>query len=88
MKELLRREVSDKYGVVMGEVGTGKSTAVRDAIMALEEPKGVVYFSCPTVLQDFGSKLAAAVGFYFVFWMILFVGRKSLWPAIGWFGML
>jgi hypothetical protein len=78
LKVLLRPEESDKYGVVIGEHGTGKSTAVRDAIMELEEPKGVVYFSCPEVLKDFGQDMAAAVGYKFVAWDFIGGWRRRL----------
>jgi hypothetical protein len=78
LKVLLRPEESDKYGVVIGEHGTGKSTAVRDTIMELEEPKGAVYFSSPNVLKDFGQDMAAAVGYKFVFWDIVGGWRRRL----------
>ena len=60
---LLRPEFADDYVVVVGETGTGKSTAVRQAVRQLPWPKGVVYFDAPELLPKFGTHLAAAIGF-------------------------
>ena len=62
LEALLQPDESDNYAVVIGEHGTGKSTAVRDTIVALEDPKGVVYVSTPNVVAHFGTELAKAVG--------------------------
>ena len=60
---LLRPEVAREYVVVVGETGTGKSTAVRQAVRQLPWPKGVVYFDAPELLPKFGMRLAKTVGF-------------------------
>merc|ERR1711916_98932 len=78
LKALLQPERSDNYAVVIGETGTGKSTAVRDAIVALEDPKGVVYVSTPDVVSHFGTELAKAVGYNFVFWDVIGGFRRRL----------
>ncbi len=73
LQVLLRSEDFEKRGVAIGEIGTGKSTAMRNAIMDLEEPKGMAYFSCPNMLKHFGKDMAAAVRYKFVVWDV--VGR-------------
>ena len=78
LKALLQPDESDNYAVVIGEHGTGKSTAVRDTIVALEDPKGVVYVSTPDVVSDFGTELAKAVGYNFVFWDVIGGFRRRL----------
>jgi hypothetical protein len=61
---LLRPSATDQYALVVGESGTGKSTAVRAAVRGLPAPKGVVYFSAPERVALFSNELAAAVGFF------------------------
>jgi len=60
---LLRSEFSDKYGLVCGEHGTGKSTAVRKAARKLhaDGANGVVYFSVDEV-SNFTADLASVIG--------------------------
>lgn len=60
---LLRPDKHAQHAVIAGAVGTGKSTAVRKAILQLEEPKGAVYFLPPTMLFGFSSALANALGY-------------------------
>ena len=60
---LLRLDATREYVVIVGETGTGKSTAVRQAVRALPAPKGVVYFDAPELLPKFGLKLARAVSY-------------------------
>eukprot|EP00732_Lithocolla_globosa_P002774 Lithocolla_globosa_v1_NODE_1945_length_2247_cov_4.583485.p1 type:complete len:419 gc:universal NODE_1945_length_2247_cov_4.583485:393-1649(+) len=56
--------VSTSYCVVVGETGVGKSTAVRQSIRGIPEPKGVVYFDTPPVsLEMFSINLGKTVGF-------------------------
>jgi hypothetical protein len=62
--QLLRPDEKAQYAVIVGAVGAGKSTAVRKAILELEEPKGAVYFLPPTLLIGFSSALANALGYY------------------------
>ena len=62
--KLLRPDAKTQYAVIVGAAGTGKSTAVRKAIVDLEAPKGAVYFLPPTLLIGFSSALANALGFY------------------------
>jgi hypothetical protein len=59
LQSLLRPESSNKYAIIIGENGT----AVRQAVRSLEYPYGVVYFSAPELIADFGSCLGRAVGF-------------------------
>ena len=65
--ELLRPATTATYALVVGESGTGKSTAVRAAVRALPSPKGVVYFSAPERVARFSDELANAVGFFVPF---------------------
>lgn len=58
---LLRPNKTRQYAIVVGESGTGKSTAVREAVRSLPSPKGVVYFSAPELVASFSVQLAAAV---------------------------
>ena len=60
-----------KYGAIVGACGTGKSTAVRQAIRALaaeskntSKDVGVVYFTTPSAMCDFSAQLARVVGYY------------------------
>ena len=78
LEALLQPDESDNYAVVIGEHGTGKSTAVRDTIVALEDPKGVVYVSTPNVVAHFGTELAKAVGYNFVFWDVIGGFRRQM----------
>jgi hypothetical protein len=59
---LLRPAATAQYALVVGESGTGKSTAVRDVIRALPTPKGAIYFTAPELVESFSSELARAVG--------------------------
>jgi ABC-type oligopeptide transport system ATPase subunit len=63
LSALLHPAVARDYTVIVGENGTGKSTAVRQAVRALGVPKGVVYFDAPELLPEFSSRLAETVGF-------------------------
>jgi hypothetical protein len=63
LSALLHPPVARDYTVIVGENGTGKSTAVRQAVRALGVPKGVVYFDAPELLPEFSSRLAESVGF-------------------------
>ena len=60
---LLRPNKTRQYALVVGESGTGKSTAVREAVRSLPSPKGVVYFSATELVASFSVELAAAVGY-------------------------
>jgi len=72
LQEILQPKTSAAYYVIVGESGTGKSTAVREAVTSLpyqpqnkKEPKvrGVVYFSAPELPQKFSVLLAETVGY-------------------------
>ena len=63
LKALLRPEATSQYALVVGESGTGKSTAVRNAVRSLPSPKGAIYFSTPVLVASFSSNLARAVGY-------------------------
>jgi hypothetical protein len=60
---LLHPASTDHYALVVGESGTGKSTAVRDAVRALPWPKGALYFSAPEIVTSFSGELARAVDY-------------------------
>ena len=61
---LLHPQTSDSYCVVHGENGTGKSTAVRQTIASLEDPKGVIYMMTPPCgASQFVPHIARAVGY-------------------------
>eukprot|EP00981_Chlorochromonas_danica_P004702 scaffold946_cov171-Ochromonas_danica.AAC.2 len=59
---ILKPEEIDLYAVVVGERGSGKSTAVRKVIASLGEPRGVVYFNTPHNPRDFSVQLAKTIG--------------------------
>jgi hypothetical protein len=63
LQSLLRPDISKQYAVVVGENGTGKSTAVRQAIRSLPDPKGVIYFLTSDSVTSFSTELAQAVGY-------------------------
>lgn len=67
LSELLRPVSTATYALIVGESGTGKSTAVRAAVRALPLPKGVIYFSAPERVALFSDELANAVGFFVPF---------------------
>ena len=60
---ILQPQESKSYVVIVGENGTGKTTAVRQALFALDFPKGVAYFNCPIVADEFSISLARLIGF-------------------------
>ena len=62
---LLRPQASKQYVLVVGESGTGKSTAVRSALRSLPWPSGAVYYSCPALASSsFSAGLASACGYF------------------------
>jgi ABC-type cobalamin/Fe3+-siderophores transport system ATPase subunit len=63
IKALIRPASSSQYGVIIGENGSGKSTAVLGAIQELKEPKNVVYFHAPELTATFSEQLARSVGY-------------------------
>ena len=48
-----------KYVLIEGATGTGKSTAVRQAVSGMQ---GAVYFMCPADAAEFSQKLCQAIG--------------------------
>ena len=60
---ILQPSKSNSYVVIVGEKGTGKTTAVRQALTALERPRGAVYIDCPETADDFSVYLAELIGF-------------------------
>ena len=60
---ILQPQKSKSYVVIVGENGTGKTTAVRQALSASKSPKGAVYFNCPIAVDKFSIKLASLVEF-------------------------
>jgi len=61
LKGFLRPQNMDTYGIVLGPHGSGKSTAIREALRS-SGPQGAVYFMAPTSEEDTGclSKLLDA----------------------------
>ena len=59
---LLRPNATKQYALIMGQSGTGKSTAFRAAVRSLPHPKRAVY-SAPELLTSFSSGLARATGY-------------------------
>ena len=45
---ILHPNATDQYFVILGEKGVGKSTAVRQTIKQLEDPRGVIYIMAPS----------------------------------------
>ena len=45
---ILQPDHSQQYFVILGEKGVGKSTAVRQTIKQLEDPRGVIYIMAPS----------------------------------------
>ena len=60
---ILQPKKSKSYVVIVGENGTGKTTAVKRELFALDIPKGAVYFNCPIAAGQFSIKLASLVEF-------------------------
>jgi energy-coupling factor transporter ATP-binding protein EcfA2 len=57
LKKVLHPEKTRQYAVIVGENGTGKSTAVRQVLSSLEFPKGSVYINCPADHKEFSREL-------------------------------
>ena len=66
---ILRPSIVNKYAIIVGPGGTGKSTAVRKVVHALIAEgaggagAGVAHFSTRELLADFSQDLARAVGY-------------------------
>jgi hypothetical protein len=56
-------DLSASYVLIMGEHGTGKSTAVRRVVRNKRGINGAIYVNAPRDLTTFGSRLASSVGF-------------------------
>ncbi|RHZ60327.1 hypothetical protein Glove_355g68 [Diversispora epigaea] len=56
--QILQDFSGGNYYLIMGEHGTGKSTLIRNTILKLKEPKGVVHFECPSEMNNFTKELA------------------------------
>ena len=69
LASILCPSVVDKYAVIVGPSGTGKSTSVRKVVRALIAEgeggagAGVVYFTTRELLADFSQDLAKVVGY-------------------------
>ena len=59
---ILHPENIKEYAVIVGENGTGKSTAVRQVMAKLKHPRGTVYFNTPVNPQQFSLVLANLIG--------------------------
>jgi len=74
--------VSNQYVLVVGESGTGKSTAVRNAVRELLRSPGaagVLYFSAPEIAGSFSRNLAPVLGYFRPF--------DPLVSFMSWFGV-
>jgi KaiC/GvpD/RAD55 family RecA-like ATPase len=63
LAELFFRPGRAGYVLIMGEHGTGKSTAVRRVVRNREGINGAVYVNVPDDLKKFGDAVSEAVGF-------------------------
>ena len=64
LTRMLRPERDSKYVAVVGRTSTGKSTALRKAILEIpQRPKGAVYLHVQESLYCFCADLEAAVGY-------------------------
>jgi hypothetical protein len=70
LESILRPSVVDKYKVIVGPCGTGKSTSVRKVIRALIAKgagagagAGIVYFTTTELITDFSRNLGKSVRF-------------------------
>ena len=54
--ELLHPASSEQYAVIVGGTGTGKSTAVRQALQSLKKPVGALYFMTPETIDTFSTE--------------------------------
>jgi hypothetical protein len=73
---------SNQYVLVVGESGTGKSTAVRNAVRELLRSPGaagVLYFSAPEIAESFSRNLAPVLGYFRPF--------DPLVSFMSWFGV-
>eukprot|EP01038_Epipyxis_sp_PR26KG_P004038 gene4038-5777_t len=59
LKLILQPTFSRSYVVIVGQIGIGKSTAIRKAMTSLEVVKGSVYFDCSDISVD----IASTIGF-------------------------
>ncbi|CAG8532037.1 11459_t:CDS:2 [Scutellospora calospora] len=57
LKEILQLSFQ-KYFLISGEHGTGKTTLVQNVILNLQEPKGVIHFECPSDVKEFAKNLS------------------------------
>jgi len=60
LKAILYPTETEHYAVIVGENGTGKSTAVRQVLASSEGPKGV-YFNCPPNHKRFSIELSRLI---------------------------
>jgi hypothetical protein len=62
-KTLFLQPSEDTYFLIVGETGTGKTTAILDAVSDLKVPRGVVYFMAPAFPDHFVSNLARKLNY-------------------------
>ena len=60
---LLRPKHFWHYAVVVGEYGSGKTVAIKQALSALDGVKGAVYFNCPSPANFFSANLLEVLGY-------------------------
>lgn len=61
LKEIIYPTFSDHYAVIVGEIGCGKSTAIRQCIRECGD--GIIYINCPAEPKLFSIKLAKTIGY-------------------------
>ena len=62
---ILQPDHSKQYFVILGKKGVGKSTAVRQAIKQLEDPRGVIYIMAPSADSSaFVARLAETTKYH------------------------
>ncbi|CAG8852241.1 38157_t:CDS:2, partial [Gigaspora margarita] len=57
LKKILQLSLN-RYFLIVGEHGTGKTTLVQNTILNLQVPKGVVHFECPSNAKEFANNLS------------------------------
>ena len=60
---LLHPSTSKEYAVIVGENGTGKSTAVRQVLSGLKVPRGALYINCPVDPVLFSIELSKLINY-------------------------
>ncbi|RHZ44228.1 hypothetical protein Glove_750g52 [Diversispora epigaea] len=57
LKNILQLSLQ-KYFLILGKHGTGKTTLIQNTILNLQKPKGVIHFECPSDSKEFVKNLS------------------------------